>query len=196
MLQERSLGGERSLDLRGRAYGSFGEKMARLVDRIIAYAGYTGVAIGCVFLVVMAFLVFTNVLLRFFFGKPLVFAEEYAAYLLIAIVYLGFAYTARMEGHIRVDVVYRHFTKTVRDGLDVTTSILILVVVGVCFWYSLGLFLENIKTHAVAIGLLRTPLWVPQTVLVIGLPILGLELAARVVKKFTDLRKNIKMKRA
>ncbi len=182
--------------MRGRAYGSFGEKMARLVDRIIAYAGYTGVAIGCVFLVVMAFLVFTNVLLRFFFNKPLVFAEEYSAYFLIAIVYLGFAYTARMEGHIRVDVVYRHFTKTVRDGLDAITSILILVVVGVFFWHSMGLFLENIKTHAVAIGLLRTPLWIPQAALVIGLPILGLELAARAVKKFTDLRKNIKMKRA
>lgn len=170
--------------------------MARLVDRIIAYAGYTGVAIGCVFVVIMAFMVGTNVLLRFFFNKPLIFAEEYSAYLLIALVYLGLAYTARVEGHIRTDVVYRQFTKTVRDGLDVVTSILLLVVGGVYFWYCLDLFFENIETHAVGIGLLRTPLWIPQTALVIGLPILGLELAAQAVKKFTDLRKNAKIKRA
>lgn len=168
--------------------------MARLLDKIIFYIGYTGVAIGGVFVVTMMFMVCTNVLLRFFFNKPLIFVEEYSAYLLIALVYLGLAHTARVGGHIRVDVVYRRLPERLQGGFDLITSILLLVVVGVYFWACLDLFLEKIETHAVAIGLLRTPLWIPQTVLVIGLPVLGLEIAAQWVKKFTDFLSNTKGK--
>lgn len=94
-----------------------------------------------------------------------------------------------------MDMVYRRLTKRVRDGLDVVTSLLILVVVAVYFRYCLDLFIKSVEGDWKAIGILETPLWIPETVLVIGLPVLGLEVASRAVKKFIDFQKGFKTQR-
>jgi len=171
------------------------EKAGRLLNNFVTYTGYAGAAIGCIFVVTMAFLICGNVLLRYLLGKPLVFAEEYSAYLLIAIAYLGLAYTARVGGHINMEMVYRRLPKRVKDGLDVVTSLLILVVVGVYFRYCLDLFMKSLEGDWKAIGIMETPLWIPETALVIGLPVLGLEVASRAVKKFIDFQKGFKTQR-
>ncbi len=168
-------------------------KVGRLADKFIAYLGYMGSALGAVSLIVMMLLITANVILRYLFNKPLLFGDEYAAYLFLIMAYMGLAYAARADMHIRVDLVVRRLSKRVRDGLDVVTSLAAIVLVGVYFWFDWGLFVgEGIIAGRKAPTPMETPLWIPLMFLWLGLLFVGLELVSHIVKKLIDFQKKSK----
>ena len=52
----------------------------------------------------MMMLVVVDVFMRYVMRHPLMIADEFSAYLLVALSFLGFAYTWRQGGHVRVEV--------------------------------------------------------------------------------------------
>ena len=53
----------------------------------------------------MMVLTTADVVARYVFNSPTMWADEMASYLLIAIVFLGLAQNLRTDGHIRIDVI-------------------------------------------------------------------------------------------
>lgn len=167
-------------------------KIGAVLDRIIAYLGYAGAAMGVFSVIAMMLMISLSVMLRYLFHAPFKFTDEYSAYLLVIVVYMGFAYAMRKDEHIRVELLVRHLPKKVNAALEVIYPLVMLFLMGIYFRYSLSLFMESVRTRAVSLELAQTPLWIPHMFLWLGLGILGLELMARTVKKFIAFQRGWK----
>ena len=89
--------------------------------------------------------------------------------------FFGMSYTMRTHGHIFVDFLYSRFPKGVRRGMDIFTSLLSLFALYVCMTESTNYMLMSLENGIVSPTLLRVPLWIPQTFMVIGFVLLFLE---------------------
>ena len=170
-------------------------RVGRVLDKFIAYLGYLGAAVGVASIIGMTLMVTLNVFLRFFFNKPQIFVEEFSAYLFIAVMYLGLAHTARVGAHINVELVVRLLPRRVRDGLEVLTSIAALALMIIFFRYAWSLFENSLRVGKRSDFVLQTPLWIPQSFIVLGLVLFCLAIAARIVQRLIDFQKGAKEER-
>ena len=163
------------------------EKVGRFLDRFITYLGYIGAAMGCVSILIMVVMISLSVALRYLFSKPFLFVDEFSGYLLVVVVYMGFAYS--VDAHITVDLVAKRLPKKVRAALEVVTLLASLFLIGVFFRFAWAYFLDTMRSHWRAATVYETPLWIPQVFLWVGLIFFGLAIATRVVRKLIDFQK-------
>ena len=64
---------------------------------------------------------FAAVIFRYVLNDSLTWAEEFARYLFIALVFLGGAYVVLDDGHLRMDVLYTSVPRPVRRAIDAIT---------------------------------------------------------------------------
>lgn len=93
-----------------------------LVDRIGALSAWT-----CLVLVLV---MSTNVFLRYLFSTGSIWAQELEWHLLVPICMLGAAYALRHGEHIRVDVLYAHYSGRGKAFADFITALVALAVSG------------------------------------------------------------------
>ncbi|MCK5611495.1 TRAP transporter small permease [Candidatus Pacearchaeota archaeon] len=166
-------------------------KIGRALDKVVAYLGHSGAAAGVISLIIMTVMITLNVLLRFFANKPQLFVEEFSAYLFICIVYMGLAHTTRIGAHISVELVVRQLPQRVRTSLEVLTSVVALALMAAFFKYSWDLFMRSIQMHHKADSVFATPLWIPQSLIWIGLAFFCFAIVSRAVQKFVGLQKKV-----
>jgi C4-dicarboxylate transporter DctQ subunit len=144
------------------------------VDRFVATLAHGLCAVGVVCVVMMMLLTTADVIARYVFNSPTMWADEMASYLLIAIVFLGLAQNLRTDGHIRIDVVTNLVTPRVRLALEVfahAVGILFSAVLIAGTWTRFDNFWMR---HTLSDSPLMTPLWIPMVPVVVGALVLGL----------------------
>ena len=96
--------------------------IVRFIDSISELIGKT-VRWACVALVLV--LVY-EVIARYVFNAPTIWAHETAVMLGGTVVALGWAYTHRHHGHVRVDVIYTHLSPRGKAFTDVLCAFFLL----------------------------------------------------------------------
>jgi TRAP-type mannitol/chloroaromatic compound transport system permease small subunit len=91
------------------------KSILRVIDSISEYTGRTVTWAPIALIIVMMI----EVVGRYFFDAPTIWVFETAMMLGATIGALGFAYTHRHHGHVRVDVVYVHLPPRIKALLDV-----------------------------------------------------------------------------
>ena len=104
------------------------------------------------------------------------FVEEYTGYWVVMVICLAFAYTLRTEGHVRIELLSRYFSKRLSYIVEILVTLLALVTVGIFAYYGVQHLMVAIKheTHYTAgVESLQWPfyLWLP-----VGYGLLGLAL--------------------
>ena len=94
----------------------------RMIDRFTDAIGKA--ATGLTLLLVL--LVMADVALRYLFSISFVSVRELEWHLYAAIFLLGAAYTLRHDAHVRVDVLYQHFSKRQQAFINVLGCLLFL----------------------------------------------------------------------
>lgn len=167
-------------------------RVGRFADKFTTYLSNLGAVMGCSGIIIMTMMITVGVMLRYVFNRPILFVEEISAGLLVVLVYMGAAYTERVRGHINVEVVVRRLPQRVRDRLEVVTSLIALVVVGIYFRFVLELFIDTLVTHRTKSTIYEFPMWPAQLIMCVGLIFFGLAITAHTVKKFRDFQKGPK----
>lgn len=157
-------------------------KICEIYDRILGYITNAAAAVAGLAVLATAFIIFYEIIARSVFHSPTVWAMEYATYLLILAGFFGMAYTMRKDGHIFVDFLYSRFSPSVRKVLDTLTGILSIFAVYVCMTESTNYMMMSKNMGIVSPSLLRFPLWIPQTFMVIGFTLLFLEIVNHLLK--------------
>ena len=148
--------------------------MAHTIERALSAIAFGLTAAGVVCVVVMMALTTVDVVARYVFNSPTLWADEIASYLLIAIVFLGLAPNIRQDAHIRIDVVTNLVKGRVRAALEmfaygvgIIFSVLLLLGVWTRFanFYDRGIISDSP---------LMTPLWVPMVPVLVGAAVLML----------------------
>lgn len=102
--------------------------------------------------------------------------SEIAAYLLVGATFLSMAYTFTHHAHIRVTLIISRLAPRARVWIESLCLLVALALSLVLTWELIGLVRESLEYNDVSSGLLSIPLWLPQSVLVIGIALMCLAL--------------------
>ncbi len=104
---------------------------------------------------------------RYFLKSPLTFVDELGGYAMVVVVFLAVGYVARIDGHIRVDLVLTYLpaklrAAMVRVGFGLSAIWTIALVIGM--WNRVHYYyVEDFHSTTMAI-----PLWIPSAVILAG----------------------------
>lgn len=163
----------------------------RKIGHIIEVVSYiSGYCAGWVVLGIMS-LTMVEVISRYVLHRPLILADEYGAYSMVAIVFLGLAYCWRERGHVRITFVLRLMPARVSNWMRVVTLTAALVYVGVASKVSYDFIADAFQRNIKSATALMTPLAWPQMVIPIGLSFLGLWLIVEIARAVRNIRAGV-----
>lgn len=156
------------------SHGSL-DRISAVLERLLSAAG-----ILCVF--AMMLVVLQEVILRYVFNAPSTWSNEIASYLLIAMVFFGLSENLRAGVHIRIDVLLNVLPDGLRAWLErlaylVGLAFSILLILAV--WNSFHSFWVR---GTVSDSLLRTPLWLPMTPVLLSCIVFALSMTAGLLR--------------
>jgi len=123
---------------------------------------------------------FANIIGRYFFFVSLSWAEEAMLFLMIGCVFLGVGPVGWMGRHIRMDVVVSLLPARARKVFDVFSDLVTIatcIAVTVFAWPVMTMFAELDQRSETA----NIPLIIPQSAVPIGLVLMALLIAARLI---------------
>lgn len=137
-------------------------------------------ALAVLLLVCSIALNFSNIIGRYFFARSITWAEEIMLFLMVGCVFLGAVTPAWAGRHIRMDVFVRMAPEKVRNGLHLLSdaALVLTCVVVVVFALPTVLQLQQFDQRSMAANI---PLVVPQAAIPIGVALMALVGAARIV---------------
>lgn len=141
---------------------------------------------GCI--VVLAVLVTAEVVCRSFFGVSLYVVEEIGGYLLVAIVFLGMPITLADGTLFRVEYLIESLSHRGQLVLMLFYNLLSLAGVIVLDWQLIKLVIDSFNRAVTAPTILRTPLYLPQMIMVIGMTSVGIVLLLQIIRGLSQLR--------
>jgi TRAP-type C4-dicarboxylate transport system permease small subunit len=157
--------------------------IGKAVNRVSQFLAY--LAMGGVFAMMM--LVVIDVAMRAVANQSTLIAEEMGGYLLVLIAYLGMAEAYRLGRHIRVDIVTARLPGRLRAWLDLVLCIVGLAALIIVVWRVVIMVYRSYAADVIIPGIFLTPVFLPQTLVIIGLAALALQCAADLAGSFYTL---------
>jgi C4-dicarboxylate transporter DctQ subunit len=160
-------------------------KAVFIITKISLFLGY--ISSGLVFIMMLS--IVYDVAMRHVFDNPTIWADEVSGYFLVAITFLGAAYTLTVDGHIRIETFVERLKKKKKKGFELIINILslsFLVVFGV---QAFRLTVDSYMSGTRAPTLLRMPYYIPQLLIAIGLTWLCLQMVIRILQRNVDSHK-------
>jgi TRAP-type C4-dicarboxylate transport system permease small subunit len=159
-------------------------QLASLIEKVSYLCGY----LSGWLVPLMMMLVVVDVFMRYVMQQPLMIADEFSAYMLVALSFLGFASTWRQGGHVRVEVVVNYLPPRLYKWVRLVGLIL-------TFIFMLEMDRAAYKMIAYALEMkmrsstwLMFPLFWPQLTIFVGFVLLTLMLAVDIVQAGIKLR--------
>lgn len=140
----------------------------------------------------MAITVTYEIVARYFFDAPTTWAQEISVYFLLALALLGLAPTLAADEHIRIDLLTRMLSLTVQRWLRICALAAIALYAGIATVGGWGIVQQSLRFGRKSLTLLEVPVWIPQTLLPIGMVLLALTavvgIAALLRQRAPDVR--------
>jgi TRAP-type C4-dicarboxylate transport system permease small subunit len=158
------------------------------IGRVIGAASYlSGYLAGWILLGIMG-LTIAEVITRYIIHQPLILSDEFGAYSLVAMSFLGLAYTWKVKGHIRITFVVRQMPASVSNWLRVATLTIALAYVSLASKVSYDFIIDAFRRNIRANSWIMTPLKWPEMVIPIGFTLLSLMLIVEIAKTIRNIR--------
>jgi TRAP-type C4-dicarboxylate transport system permease small subunit len=152
-------------------------RLGRLVERLSYASGYAGAAV----LIGIVVLTMAEVVSRYALRNPLILSDEFGGYALVAISFLGLAYCAQAEAHIRITFVVDHLGRGA-GHLRIVTLALALLFVGSAAWVCWQFLADSFARDMRSNSLLMVPLKWPQLAMPVGFSLFALVLVAQLAR--------------
>jgi TRAP-type C4-dicarboxylate transport system permease small subunit len=133
-------------------------------------------------------LTMVEVVSRYVLRDPLILADEFGGYALVAITFLGLAYCAAERGHIRITFAVERLPAPTAGMVRLATLALGLIFVVVAAWVSWQFLGDSFTRNMRSNSMLMVPLKWPQMAMPIGFTLFALILLAQFVKAVQDLK--------
>ena len=134
----------------------------------------------------MAILILAEVLLRGVFNTTTEHSDELVGYLLVGVSFLSLALCQSRGAFHRVEMVQMRLGPRGQAVSALIFDLLSFAYIAVTDWYFLQFVLSSYRREAAASTVLATPLWIPETVMIVGATLLLIVLGQAIVR---DVRK-------
>jgi TRAP-type C4-dicarboxylate transport system permease small subunit len=160
------------------------KRLSQILNKIADICGH----IGAVLVPLMVFLVAVEVFMRYVLKNPPMVADEFSAYMLVALSYLGLAYTWRRGGHVRITLLVSKLPVKLAGWLRLVILIIIMIFMIVLTRTAFGMVVYAYEIHLRSDTWLTFPLIWPQLTVFIGFLMLTLILPADIVKVYRKIQ--------
>lgn len=123
-----------------------------------------------------------EVVARYFFNSPTIWAEELSRLFMIWAVFLGAAWLLSQNAHIRVTVVTEHLPVALRRALSVVALVFVAIISGFVAWYGAPIALQSFDVGRTTGSMLDIPRWWSEASIPIGFALLTLQAVALAVR--------------
>ena len=127
-------------------------------------------------------LLFMEVILRYFFNAPTVWANELAQMLFGAYAILAGGYILRTGGHVNVDILYSRLSRKKKAALDIITSILFFLFSGMLLIYGGSLAWDSLSRFEHSQSAWNPPLYPAKLMIPIAALLLMLQGLAKLMR--------------
>jgi C4-dicarboxylate transporter, DctQ subunit len=128
---------------------------------------------------------FANIVGRYFLDTPIEWAEEVMLFLMVGIVFLAAVPVAAEGRHIKMDILINLLPRGGRRAFEILSGLIEIATALIIVWIGLPVILQlyafDQRSQAA-----NMPLWVPQALVPIGLLLLAIATAARLVSAKGD----------
>jgi TRAP-type C4-dicarboxylate transport system permease small subunit len=160
------------------------DRFLRFADRISQGAA----ALSGLILAAMALLILVEIILWNTLEKTTLIADEYSAYGLAAITFLGAGYCLKERGHIRITLVLGLLPPTLARIITALATALTTMFMAYLWWYLFLMVRSSYRYHSTSGTLTNTLLWVPQAVMLVGAGCFLLQLVATTIAACAAVR--------
>ncbi len=133
-------------------------------------------------LLAASFLIAFEVLARKFAGISTGGADELSSYAFAISTSWGLSFAVLRRAHVRVDALYAQLNLSLRALLDILALAALSVFAATLAYHVLNVLRETITLSATANTTLGTPLWIPQSLWVLGFVLFSATLFLLLVK--------------
>lgn len=155
-----------------------------IIEKVADFLGY----VSGWLVPAMMLLVAVEVFMRYVLHNPAMVADEFSAYMLVGLSYLGLAYTWRQGGHVRITLLVSRLPVMVASWIRLFVLIMIFVfMIGITHagWVMIAYAREiNLRSDT----WMTFPLFWPQLTVFIGFLLLTLTLLLEIVRVFIKIR--------
>lgn len=169
--------------------------MSKTIIRIYRFSESIGKFSGklsAILLMILTTVILWGVVTRFLFNSPSAWADTYAIYTLIALVFVGASYTMQKNQHVGVDIFVNRLNKRQKSVIEIIMLILALVYVIYLTYLTADLAYTSFLSGKRDIGLIRTPMFIPQSFLPVGSLLLSITILGKIMKNICILNNWIK----
>lgn len=160
------------------------KRLRRIIESIAAITGdFAGWLV-----VAMIALIFFEVFMRYGLNRPPAIADEFSAYMLVALSFLGAAYTWKEKGHIRITALTSRLPIKVASWLRLTTLVCVFLYVLILCLSSYGFMGTSYHFHMASATWMRVPLQGPHMTLAIGFTVFLLMLMVTIGRAIMNIK--------
>jgi TRAP-type C4-dicarboxylate transport system permease small subunit len=142
--------------------------MDRLIERVRTLARY-GAWFGGVLIIMAAFVVSFDVVVRELFVLPVGGTDELSGFALAVSSAFAFSYALLERAHVRIDSLYTALPIRVCAFLDVIGLAVFTLFMTLLAWQASGVLIESVRNSSVTLSAFAWPLRYPQFLWVVGL---------------------------
>lgn len=146
-------------------------------------AGVSAVILG-----LMTLLILLEVVLWSTLEKTTLIADEYSAYGLAAIIFLGAGYCLKEKGHIRITLILGFLPETLHRIITFVSTCITTAFMGYLWWYLFKMIQSAHRYGSTSGTLTHTPIWIPQAVMLLGATVFFIQLLATCIKTFSAIK--------
>lgn len=138
----------------------------------------------------LAVCISVDALLRWSVNWSILVVDELGGYALVCLAFFGFSIALHEKALFRVDAFYDWLSPLNRVRYQLVFDTVALAFMLLLLWHFWGLVMRSHAKEISALTILRTPLWIPQLLMVIGALSTSLVLILHVINDCKTLFKN------
>ncbi|SDY54237.1 TRAP-type C4-dicarboxylate transport system, small permease component [Collimonas sp. OK242] len=156
--------------------------LARVLERFNKLALYVSMAA----LMLTALIMTYSVVARYFFHVPTDWQDDATVFMLVGVIFLCAAYAQSYRGHIGIEALASILPAGVNAVRLLLVDVISCLFCGFFSWKSWALFHEAWSEGQTTSSTFAPPLWIPYSLMALGMTVLTLQILVQVLARLTD----------
>ena len=160
-------------------------KALKWLEWLYTQAGWVAGGLAAIMMIAIV----REVIGRYFFNNPSDWSLDLSCLLLVGMAYVGAAYVTLIEGHVRIDFIYRNFKGKTKIIMDIVICVICIAYGAIVVWQGWDMAWGSLMAHSVSTGGVRWPLFPSQAVVPAGSFFLCLCFVGKIIHSIDLLHK-------
>jgi TRAP-type C4-dicarboxylate transport system permease small subunit len=160
-------------------------RKSHTMDRIVTKLVSGSMVFASIAVIILFVLVMAEIIARKFFSSTTYISGEFSEYCLMVIIMFGLGDLFKRRGHLSVTIIVERLSVKLRSVVDLICSMSFFLVYCVTLTFiCFRLAKEAYEFGVFTASLSHTPLWIPMSLMVVGLVVIDLALISEIIKWF------------